>query len=115
MASKSAIGRGQAEALGRLAAAMQSIGALVNVPAVNLAEIHYRDPDYQNMARMQALAGWAEQVDAAFKAALAEAEPKPLDYSRLSVTDLRALVARRGLEVKSQRKADLVAALEAEG
>jgi len=62
MASKAAIGRVQAEAMQRLAAATLKLSEVLQVPHVNLATIRDRDPSYQAALRLKALADWADHL-----------------------------------------------------
>lgn len=62
MATASAIGRMMQDAQTRLAAAMERLGAVLGVEAVDVTALRYRDPAYEAAARWTALAGWAEAL-----------------------------------------------------
>lgn len=81
------------------------MGILMRHPGIDT----YPESGYPEMTEEQAVMyearGW-ERVP--------EVEDDPDDFASLKVPELHALVAERGLEPESNKKADLIAALEAD-
>ncbi len=83
MATKSAIAKMKLEAINRIAQSMETIGADLTVPALDLATIRHRDPAYQEAKRLEALADWSEEVQVAIVGIQPEVTGDPAAAQRL--------------------------------
>lgn len=109
MATIGAIAAMRDSALKRLAAAIEHISEAANLEPAKLPTFN-RDPDYLHADQLRVLADWAERVAEWFTPTVEALE----DFSRLSVTELKALADERGVDLAgATRKADIIAALEA--
>lgn len=110
MADKGSLGRMAGEAISRLEIAMALIADRLGVERVEVPR-YARDAAHLNADQLQSLAGWAEAVVAALEPGVVEAV-EGVVYPTLTVAELKALAAERGLDLGgAKRKDDIIALL----